>query len=64
MHWEWHVRGYYADNVKWPKQPNDLAIEIGGATRETLDMDIMVLKERKDIGQIFLIYPNKDQEEL
>ena len=51
--WEWYVRGYYHSDVKWPKQPNDLAIEIGGVTREALDMDIAVLKNRKDIGQLF-----------
>jgi hypothetical protein len=50
--WPWLVRGYYADNVKPPKRPGDLAIEIGGLTRQALDMDLAVLRRRPDIGEI------------
>jgi hypothetical protein len=46
------VRGYYADTVKPPKVPGELAIEIGGLSREALAMDVAVLEQREDIGEI------------
>lgn len=60
--WSWHVRGFYGDNVKPPKYPGDLAIEVGGVCKEALSMDIEVLKNREDIGSIILIDPNGNQE--
>lgn len=65
--WDWHVRLYYNETVdtkKTGKVPHELAIEIGGLTKEALDMDISVGKERKDIGRIVLIHPNGYEEEL
>ena len=50
--WKWFVRGYYADDVKPPKKPGDLAIEIGGMSREALSMDVAALERREDIGEI------------
>ena len=50
--WTWFVRGYYADDVEPPKRPGELAIEIGGVSREALAMDVAVLEKREDIGEI------------
>jgi hypothetical protein len=58
--WTWFVRGYYATDVAPPKTPGALAIEIGGTSREALDMDLRVLREREDIGQIDGPYPVPD----
>ncbi len=64
MGWDWHVRGYYNDTVKYPKVSGELAIEIGGVTKEALALDIDILKKREDIGEISLIHPNRDQERI
>jgi hypothetical protein len=50
--WTWFVRGYYADDVKPPKQPGAFAIEVAGVSREALAMDLKILQEREDIGYI------------
>lgn len=50
--YKWFVRGYYNDTVKPPKKPGALAIEVGSPLREGLDMDIVALETRKDIGVI------------
>lgn len=55
--WTWFVRGYYADDVKPPKKAGELAIEVGVDSRHALDMDILVLQERADIGEVEVIGP-------
>jgi hypothetical protein len=50
--WRWYVRGYYADTVAPPKVPGELAIEVGGVSREALALDVEVLERREDIGEI------------
>lgn len=50
--WTWFVRGYYADDVKPPKKPGDLAIEIGGMGHAALAVDVAALEKREDIGEI------------
>ena len=48
----WYVRGYYADTVALPKRCGELAIEVSGVNREALALDIEVLTERQDIGEV------------
>jgi len=50
--WKYLVRGYYADDVKLPKKPGDLAIEIGCANEAARDLEIQVLERRSDIGTV------------
>lgn len=50
--WKWIVRGYYTQDVEPPKTPGGFAIEIGGVSREALQMDLDVLYKRPDIGEI------------
>lgn len=50
--WSWLLRGYYGPEAEWPKVPGDLAIEVGGHTREALAMDLAALESRVDIGEI------------
>jgi hypothetical protein len=50
--WRWFVQGYYANDVKPPKVAGELAIEIGGVSREALAMDVDILERRADIGEI------------
>jgi hypothetical protein len=38
--------------VKPPKVAGELAIEIGGVSREALAMDVDILERRADIGEI------------
>ena len=52
--WSWYVLGYYADTVALPKRPGELAIEVSGKSREALAMDIEVLTERRDIGEVLV----------
>jgi len=58
VRWKLHMRSYYNDTVKPPKQPGALAIEVGGMTREALELDISVSHKRTDIGRVVLVYPN------
>lgn len=62
--WDWYIRAYYNDAVKYPKEPSGFAIEVGGMTRGSLDLDIDILKKREDIGRVILIYPNGSEESL
>jgi hypothetical protein len=48
----WVVRGYYAADVKPPKTPDGLAIEVRGLSKEVLAMDLDILQKRDDIGRI------------
>lgn len=55
--WSWFVRGYYADDVRPPKTAGELAIEVGGASREALSTDIGALERRADIGEVEILGP-------
>ena len=62
MTWEWNVSGYYGRLAEYPKKINDLAIAVGGITKEALDLDIDILKKRKDIGLVILTGPGIQSE--
>jgi hypothetical protein len=55
--WTWFVRGFYNSAAKPPRKPGQMAIEVGGISKEALDMDILVLLDRKDIGKVELQDP-------
>lgn len=46
------VRAYYADNVKRPKHPGELAIETKHRTLESQAMEVSAAESRKDIGRV------------
>lgn len=50
--WDWVVRCYYADDVKPPKKPGDLAIETVHKGDVSKDMEVAVAKARPDIGVV------------
>jgi hypothetical protein len=51
------VQGYYSEHVAPPKRPGELAVEIGGVSREALAMDLAALERREDIGEIVGPFP-------
>lgn len=50
--WKYVVREYYADDVKPPKQPGELAIETVHTTESSRDMEIEAARSRPDIGEV------------
>lgn len=50
--WKWKVTGYYADDVEAPKKPGDLAIQTVHKDVFSKDLEVQILKQRKDIGRI------------
>ena len=52
--WSWYVRGYYAAGVLYPKRHGEMAVEVSGISREALALDIKVLTEREDIGDVLV----------
>lgn len=55
--WRWRVRGYYADNVKPPKRPGDLALEVGLAGDSAKDLEVKIFEGREDIGRVMVLGP-------
>lgn len=55
--WKYLVRGYYADDVRPPKVPGELAIEIGCGDELARDMELRVFEVRPDIGEVDVIGP-------
>jgi hypothetical protein len=53
--WKWRVTCYYADNVKPPKKPDELAIRTMHATDSSKDMEVAAGKSRSDIGRIEVV---------
>jgi hypothetical protein len=51
-HWRWRMQGYYGAAAKPPRVPGELAIEVGGDSRDALEADRLVLERRPDIGEI------------
>lgn len=45
-------RAYYADDVKPPKRPGELAIEVRWATEQDRDMEAALAENRPDIGRV------------
>lgn len=45
-------RAYYADDVKPPKRPGDLAIEVRWADAAGRDMEADLAEARPDIGRV------------
>lgn len=52
MDWTWVTRLYYAATVEFPKRPGDLAIEVCHKSIASLQMELRVATERRDIGKI------------
>ena len=48
----WHAAGYYNDTVKPPKQPGELAIQVWAETRDVLQIELDVFRDRSDIGEV------------
>lgn len=55
--WRYRVRGYYADDVKLPKVPGTLAMEVGHDSLSGAQMEEEVFRSRDDIGEVELIGP-------
>jgi hypothetical protein len=55
MECDWKLRFYYAQNVKHPKRPGDLALETVHTEEWSRDMEIEVGKKRSDIGKIEML---------
>ena len=50
--WKWTVRCYYANDVKPPKVPGDLAIETRHKTDASKEMEVRAGESRSDIGRV------------
>lgn len=50
--WKWKVSCYYADDVRPPKKPGELAQETIHRDDHTKDVEVHVAKSRIDIGKI------------
>lgn len=55
--WKWFVRGYYADDVKPPKTPGNLALEVGHMSDWGKDLEVKIFEEREDIGRVQVLGP-------
>lgn len=49
-------RAYYAADVKPPKKPGDLAIEVRWTTERDRDMEAELANNRNDIGRVEKFY--------
>lgn len=49
---DWVVRCYYADDVKPPKKPGELAIEVVCRSGSLKDMEVAAGESRTDIGRV------------
>lgn len=50
--WPWYVRMYYADDVKWPKVPGELALETKHKTETSMQMEISAAERNTDIDMV------------
>lgn len=48
----WFARCYYNKDVKPPKRPNTMAIETKHKTKMSLDIEVVAMKSRSDIGRV------------
>jgi hypothetical protein len=49
---DWKVSAYYADDVKPPKEPGALAIEVRCQSDSLKDLEVQVAEGREDIGWV------------
>jgi hypothetical protein len=55
--WIWRVSCYYADTVKWPKRPGELAIQTVHASDVSKDVEVAAAESREDIGEVIVDRP-------
>lgn len=50
--WPFYCAAYYADDVKRPKRPGELAIETKHRNEASLIAEVQAARSRKDIGRV------------
>jgi hypothetical protein len=51
------VCGYYGPDAEPPKQPGELALEVGVANEAARDLEVSVFEGRRDIGEVEVLGP-------
>lgn len=52
--WKWHVRGYYAADVPYPKRPGTLALSVAVVDDAARDLEVSIFEWRTDIGAVVI----------
>lgn len=56
----WFVSGYYAEDVKPPKKPHELALKVWCGSEHVRDMEVEIFKNRSDIGDVIVEVAKKN----